>query len=236
MDFQNIFYDNLLTAPRDSYIIEWTEVCPVTMGERIKALRESRGWTQEQLADKVGKSYSAVGLWEKDKNYPRMGVVEKLARAFGVSKGYLVDGEDDAAPAPAGLIARRNIQMRRVPILGDTAAGEPIIANRVYDEYVEVPDDGKRYDAALRVTGDSMTPKYHKGDLAFIRYQEDVEDGQIAAVCLDDEVTLKRVYHIPGGLQLLSDNRDYAPMTITADNYNNVHLVGLAVGVLHWDY
>ena len=60
--------------------------------------------------------------------------------------------------------------------------------------------------------------------------------GSPAAVCLDDEVTLKRVYHIPGGLQLLSDNRDYSPMTITADNYNNVHLVGLAVGVLHWDY
>ena len=148
------------------------------------------------------------------------------------------DQSDHPAPfgkSIDGLIPRSQLRTRRVPILGDTAAGEPVIANRVYDEWVEVPDDGHHYDAALRVTGDSMAPKYQKGDLVFIKYQDDVRDGQIAVVCLDDGVTLKRVYHIPNGLQLLSENRDYPPMVFTAAD-GNAHLVGLAVGVLHWDY
>lgn len=126
---------------------------------------------------------------------------------------------------------------RRVPVLGDIAAGEPIVAERVYDEYVDIPDDGThRYDAALRVTGDSMAPKYQIGDLVLVRYQDDVDDGQIAAVCLDDTVTLKRIYHMPNGLQLISDNPAYPPMVYTNMEVNNAHLVGLAVGVLHFDY
>ena len=134
-----------------------------------------------------------------------------------------------------GLIPRSQIRTRQVPILGDTAAGEPVIANREYDEWVEVPDDGHHFDAALRVTGDSMAPKYQKGDLVFVKYQEDVQDGQIAVVCLDDGVTLKRIYHIKNGVQLLSDNPDYPPMVFTEED-GNIHMVGLAVGVLHWDY
>ena len=152
----------------------------------------------------------------------------------------ITDDESDTGTSPFGkpidgLIPRAQLHTRRVPILGDTAAGEPVIANRVYDEWVEIPDDGHHYDAALRVTGDSMTPKYHKGDLVFVKYQDDVLDGQIAVICLEDGVTMKRVYHIPGGLQLLSDNHDYPPIVFTTAD-GCAHLVGLAVGVLHWDY
>ena len=129
------------------------------------------------------------------------------------------------------------IGTKRIPVIGDIAAGQPIYANREYDEYVEVPDDGKhRYDAALRVVGDSMSPRYQIGDLALVRYQDDVDDGQIAAICIDDTVTLKRVYHFPHGIQLISDNPNYQPMIYTSVDVDNVHLVGLAVGVLHFDY
>ena len=161
-----------------------------------------------------------------------------MAEALDIDPAYVMGWSDSSVPfgkSIDGLIPRAQLGVRRVPILGDTAAGEPVIANRVYDEWVEIPDDGHHYDAALRVTGDSMTPKYHKGDLVFVKYQEDVLDGQIAVICLEDGVTLKRVYHIPNGLQLLSDNHDYPPIVFTsADGY--AHLVGLAVGVLHWDY
>ena len=161
-----------------------------------------------------------------------------MAEALDIDPAYVMGWSDSSAPfgkSLDGLIPRAQLGMRRVPILGDTAAGEPVIANRVYDEWVEIPDDGHHFDAALRVTGDSMTPKYHKGDLVFVKYQEDVLDGQIAVICLEDGVTLKRVYHIPNGLQLLSDNHDYPPIVFTSsDGY--AHLVGLAVGVLHWDY
>ena len=127
------------------------------------------------------------------------------------------------------------VATKRIPVIGDTAAGQPIIANREYDEYIEVPIDGRKFDAAVRVTGDSMEPGYHIGDLALVRYQEDVEDGQIAVVCLDDEVTLKRIHHMTGGIILQSDNTKYKTQVVTTENVNCIHLMGRVVGVLHWE-
>jgi repressor LexA len=208
----------------------------MTMGERIRLLRISRGWSQGQLADMVGKTEKAVSFWENDKYSPRMGVIETLSKVFNVSKAYIVDGdEDDTFRAAFGLVPRASINYRRVPILGDTAAGEPIVANRVYDEYIDVPDEGPRYDAVLRVVGDSMAPRYVRGDLVFVRYQPDVEDGEIVVIGLDDEVTLKRLIHVADGILLLSENRNYPPRRISHDDYNSVHLIGLVVGVLHWE-
>ena len=80
-----------------------------------------------------------------------------------------------------------------------------------------------------------MEPGYRIGDLALVRYQDDVEDGQIAVVCLDDEVTLKRVHHMENGIMLISDNPKYAPKIITADDVPNIHLTGRAVGVIRWE-
>ena len=212
----------------------------MTFSEKlVNAMREKKISIRE-LSEMTGIPKSAIQRYTS-------GVTDKIpidrmklmAEALGVSPAYVMGWEISPTPfgkSIDGLIPRADLRTRRVPILGDTAAGEPIVANREYDEFVEIPDDGQhRYDAALRVVGDSMTPKYHKGDLVFIRYQDDVTDGQIAAVCLEDGVTLKRVYHIPNGVQLLSENHDYPPMVFTADE-GNAHLVGLAVGVLHWDY
>lgn len=193
--------------------------------------------TQDEFAALLGTSKQVVSRYENGQRSPKVSVVAEYAEKLGVPISALTGESSAPFGRPVdGLIPRAQLGVRRVPILGDTAAGEPVIANRVYDEWVDIPDDGHHFDAALRVTGDSMTPKYHKGDLVFVRYQDDVLDGQIAVVCLDDGVTLKRVYHVPGGLSLLSDNPKYPPQNYTADDVGNAHLVGLAVGVLHWDY
>ncbi len=68
------------------------------------------------------------------------------------------------------------------------------------------------------------------GDLVFIRRQDDVDDGQIAAVIVDDSATLKRVYHVPNGLQLLSENSKYPPMLFTCPDCDSIRILGLAVG------
>lgn len=204
-----------------------------SFGQNLKRIRQARKMSQDEFAALLGTSKQVISRYENDLRSPKVSVVADYADKLGVSIGEL-SGAD--RPIPANVFPLSRLKMRRVPILGDTAAGEPIIANREYDEYVEIPNDGQhRYDAALRVMGDSMTPAYHKGDLAFIRFQEDVLDGQVAAICLDDEVTLKRIYHIPGGVQLLSNNPEYPPMIYTGDDYNNIHLVGRAIGVLHFD-
>ena len=90
--------------------------------------------------------------------------------------------------------------------------------------------DGTQADFALRVSGDSMVgARIHDGDIVFIRQQDDVDDGQIAAVIIDDSATLKRVYHIPGGLQLLSENPKYPPMIFTYPGCGAIRIIGRAV-------
>lgn len=118
---------------------------------------------------------------------------------------------------------------RRVPLLGSIAAGEPILAEQ--ELAVADCDAGIHCDFALRVKGDSMIgARIHDGDVVFIRRQDDVADGQIAAVVIDDEATLKRVYHVKNGLQLLSENPKYPPMMFTLNECGAIRILGLAVG------
>ena len=92
-------------------------------------------------------------------------------------------------------------------------------------------DDHLQCDFALRVSGDSMIgARIHDGDVVFIRSQEDVDDGQIAAVVIDDHATLKRVYHIPNGVQLLSENPKYPPMVFTYPEHECIRILGRAIG------
>ena len=75
-----------------------------------------------------------------------------------------------------------------------------------------------------------MEPVYKDGDVVYIRRQDDVRDGQVAAVVVDDSATLKRVYHLPVGVQLMPLNPAFAPMLFTPENSDSVRILGLAVG------
>jgi len=122
-----------------------------------------------------------------------------------------------------------HIRRKRVPLLGDIAAGAPIYAEQEYESYV-LADEDIKCDFALRACGDSMiNARINDGDIVFIREQPDVDNGEIAAVIIDDCATLKRVYHIPGGLQLISENPRYKPMYYTQDNSDDLHILGKAV-------
>ncbi len=96
-----------------------------------------------------------------------------------------------------------------IPVLGRIAAGAPILAVEESDEHLDVQADffggGELF--ALRVKGDSMVGDHIvDGDVVVVRRQEDVSQGEIAAVLLDDEVTLKRVYKDGGHVELRSAN------------------------------
>ena len=208
----------------------------MSLGQRIRKIRESHGMTQAQFASIAGVSDKAVSTWENDVNIPRMGVIQKIADYFGITKSDIIDESNDNKYSNLIPIAEIN-NGPRVPVIGATAAGTPIVADREWDEYIPAPDGRGRADAALRVDGDSMEPRYMDGDYVYIRYQDDVDDGQIAAVCIDDSVTLKKVYHIPNGIYLVSENAaHHPPMTYTTDEVNNIHLLGLAVGFFRWEY
>ena len=207
-------------------------------GRLLKQLRIERGLSQEKLAELLGTSKQVISRYESGQRAPKITVVQAFADKLGVPIAVLTgtDQNIDYSRYP-DLIPISQLKLRRVPVIGEIAAGVPITANREYDEYIEVPDtaDARKYDLSLRVKGDSMKPRYLDGDLVFIRCQPDVRDGRIAAVVVGGEATLKRVYHVPGGVQLISENPEYSPMLYTEDDVNDIHLIGLAVGFMRWE-
>ena len=162
-----------------------------TLGDRIRILRSGRALTQQAVAEALGVSRSAVAMWEKDEREPNLETLAQLAKLLDVPLSALVERKE--APMPENL---RPVRARRIPLLGAIAAGEPIFAEEEHETYVDV-GDSVRADFALEVHGRSMEPVYRDGDVVYIRSQNDVLDGQVAAVVIDDSATLKRVYHLP---------------------------------------
>jgi repressor LexA len=119
------------------------------------------------------------------------------------------------------------MKKRVIPIVGEIACGTPITAEENIEGYADLPS-GVHADFALRCKGDSMAPTFENNDLVLIRQQPDVLDGQIAAVDVACEATLKHVYHQASGLLLVSDNPAYPPISVSASEEIIIH--GLAVG------
>jgi len=191
-----------------------------TIGERIKRLRKKRGLSADEVAKALEKNRSTYYRYESDEieNMP-ISVLPKLAKVLGTTEAYILTGKNDDA-----------LRTKRIPILGAVAAGEPILATESYEDYVELGDDGVRVDFCLRVKGDSMRDaRIMDGDLVFVRRQPTVQNGEIAVVLIDDEVTLKRVYTTEKGVILKPENPAYEPMFFSHEDFRQVRILGKAV-------
>lgn len=207
----------------------------MTMGERIKALRIQHGLTQEELGQKVGVQKSAIYKYETGLvvNLKRS-MIEKLALALGVKPTYLMGLSDEETTIPPGFEPLPKMVKR--PLVGSIACGEPITAEENIEDYVDVPEDAK-CDFCLRCKGDSMIDAgIHDGDIVYIHIQPEVENGQIAAVRIDGEATLKRVFWDKDSqvLQLVPANSAYMPKVYSGQALDGVHIEGRAVGFTHW--
>ena len=199
----------------------------MTTGERIRQLRIGKNMTQEMLGEKIGVKKAAIYKYENGLvvNLKR-DIIEKLANVLEVSPSYLM-GLDDMKDVPQGF--RPLPTMRKIPRVGRIACGEPILAEENIETYDNVPANWKA-DFTLICVGDSMAPKIQDGDLVAIRQQEQVENGQIAAVLIDNEATLKRVYVYPDKLILRPENPDYEPIVIMNGESSTIRIEGRAVG------
>ena len=195
------------------------------IGENIKRLRKKARYSQEQIARKLGLTQGSVSSWETGRNNPEASQLAELAKILGVSV------EDFFDESPHRDLDAINITRRAVPILGSIHGGKPITPDTEPDGYADLPD-GIRADFALRCTGDSMSPLILAGDLVLIRKQPDVEEGQIAAVSIDGETTLKHVYHQAEGLLLIAENSKYKPISAPFTPDREIIIYGLAVGYL----
>ena len=184
----------------------------------VKELRERAGMQQKELAILVGVSRPTVSEWEHGKKDPSKDRLKKLAQIFGCDIGTIL-GYQTMIP----------IQQNAVPILGNIACGDRRPADQTPDGFAPLPE-GIHADFALRCRGDSMSPTLLDGDLVLIRQQPEVENGQIAAISIDGETTLKHVYRRDDGLLLVADNPAYSPVYVPYKSGEEFIIHGLAIG------
>lgn len=200
----------------------------MSIAENIKKIRLEHELSQADLGKIAGVSDKAVSTWELGIKTPRMGAVEKMAKYFGIPKSVILDDSPSASPIPPGFSPMP--KMVQVPLIGSIACGTPITAEQNIKSYIGVPA-AWHADFALECHGDSMAPTICDGDIVCIRRQPEVEQGQIAAVRIGEEATLKHCYYQPGVVQLIADNAAACPPMVYADHQlDEIVIEGLAVG------
>lgn len=201
-----------------------------TIYERIRARRIELGLTVEELAKKMGyKDKSSISKIENGKADIPQSKVIAFARALNTTTAYLmgIDTEKERS-IPAGFqpLPKRD----RIPRVGQIACGEPILAEENIDGYDEVPSDWHA-DFTLLCKGDSMEPKIKDGDVVAIHCQPMVENGEIAAVLIDCEATLKRVFLFDDHIELRAENPAFATIIRIGEAMNDITIEGKAVGL-----
>ena len=203
----------------------------------LKAIREERKMSQQDIADKIGIDRSAISYWESGKSDPTMGNVVKLADILKVDILSLIGGNfnfDNAIPI------EMDSDTIMIPVLGTIKAGTPIEAQEDILEYVDIPRSwtrgGKKF-YGLFISGDSMYPKYNEKDIVIFEQNEDMElaNGKDCAVMVNGfDATFKNVRLNQAGIQLIPlnmDNNDgYVPTFYDIEQIQTlpVKIIGIA--------
>lgn len=203
------------------------------VGNYIKSLRQSKGMTQEELGNIIGVKKAAVQKWESGlvQNLKRE-TIKKLADFFEVNPSTFIDVADSSDISNiAGIFPVKKI---RIPMLGEIACGVPIFADQQYEQYVDVNEDYNA-DFCLKAKGDSMiNANISSGDIVLISEMPMVNNGEIAAVIIDDEATLKRVYYYreKNKLILQAENPAVEPLVYVDEELDTIRILGKAVAVI----
>lgn len=200
---------------------------------RIRMRRQELGWTTDELAKRMGyKDRSSISKIESGKADIPQSKVKAFADVLDTTVSWLlgIDANEENAPnsIPPGF--QPLPAMTEVPLVGRIACGTPITAEENIERMVCVPAKW-RATFTLTCEGSSMEPKIHDGDLVAIRSQPTVENGEVAAVRIDGEATLKRVYLHENFIELRAENPDYTSIILTKEEMNTVTIEGKAVGL-----
>lgn len=199
--------------------------------ERLKYLMDAKNLKQSDIIERVTSmgeyiSKSALSQYVNGQSTPDQRKLTILSKALDVSEVWLM-GYGDTELRNIKNIVFFKPSTKKIPVIGTIAAGEPILAVENIEEYIDL-DEKISADFALRVKGDSMVgANIFDGDIVFIRKQSDVDDGEIAAVIIDDSATLKRVFKFENQVILRAENPKYKPILLNGDK--SVYIVGKAV-------
>ena len=199
------------------------------LSTRVRLRREQLGLSQQELARRMGhRSRSSITKLEKGINDLPQSKVEELAQALETTPAALL-GLDAPCACPPGFEPLP--AMVQVPLIGSIACGTPITAEQNIECYIGVPA-AWHADFALTCHGDSMAPTICNGDIVCIRCQPEVEQGEIAAVRVGEEATLKHFHRQGDAVMLLADNAAVCPpMFYAGEQLSELHIEGKAVGL-----
>lgn len=217
-----------------------------TFAKRLREGLDVRHMTQAELSKSSGISKSSIsrylsGAWEGKQD-----AVYALAKVLSVNEAWLMGYDVPMERKPptkhepdpkTDYTKIKNILplpqiVKQVPLYDGIACGDPRYADDQIVDMMDLPE-GVRADFALRCYGDSMINAHIRdGDIVYIRKQEDVDDGEIAAVLVDDDATLKRVYHKPYGILLMPANDAFEPIIYNGSEGLTVRILGKAVACL----
>lgn len=205
--------------------------------DRLNEAMKARGIRATELALRTGLSKARISQYVNGKFIPKSDAVLLLAEALRVSELWLLGKTSDmeaTAPTEDVLPCPENIsplRLRRFPVLGEIACGLPTLAVEDPDcSYVTAADTDA--DFCLTAKGDSMIgARIFDGDEVFIQRTDVVENGEIAAVVVEGEATLKRLYYYPAEekLVLAAENPDYPPLVFIGSELESIHILGRAV-------
>ena len=210
----------------------------MNIGDKIAARRKELGLTLEQVGNFVGVSKSTVKKWET--GYianMRRDKIALLAKILQMSPTEFIAEESSEENAAIDFSQIGNIlpiKKIRIPMLGEIACGVPIFADQQHEQYVDVNEDYNA-DFCLKAKGDSMiNANISSGDIVLISEMPMVNNGEIAAVIINDEATLKRVYyyHEKNKLILQAENPAVEPLVYVDEELDTIRILGKAVAVI----
>ena len=203
----------------------------------LKYLREKKGLSQNKLAEKVGVNQTTIARWETEEIKPSIDNVEQIASALNVSlpdllitnlkfdNGILVDVDSDTI---------------QIPVLGTIKAGIAIEAQQDILEYIDIPKSwakgGKAF-YGLKISGDSMYPKYNEKDIVIFEHIEDytIANNKDCAVMVNGyDATFKNVSINENGITLIpynpNNSDNYQPTFYNKEQISSlpVKIVGIA--------